>query len=282
MKQTVLPVALSGLLALFLSVVTVAGALFYIAGESLCEPTYLMQTAQDSGYTQELYGQIAYKWENLLAITGIQDQEPVMAVLTPEEVAQDALLFLETAYEGSAELDLQQLSVDLETKVREYVDKNYPSAQQQAELEKNILDLVNACISDYRSAVSIPGAGTVLRTLNKIRQYVKPGMYITAGAALVFLVLLFFLQRKRRETLYYTAIALTADSLILLGVPALIYGNRVIERLPLGASAMKTLIDAFLIGILDRMHSAGLLFLLTALLLLLVYGLIYAIFRMKK
>ncbi len=272
MKTKVIRTVFNVVLALFLAVIILAGSLFYLAETSLCNPVYLADTARTSPYTQELYEQIAYDWEDLMAITGILEPQSIMTVLTTERVAQDALHYLNSAYNGTASLPLDDLHEQLEGKVREYVNVHFPSAEQNPEQEENIKSLVNACISDYRSAISIPGAGVALGTMARLRQYLQPGLVITAIAAVGLLVLLFFLQEKRRELLYYASLALTTNCLVFLGIPWLIHKNRIIDRLPLRASAMKTLIDHYIVGILNQMNTIGMILLLGALLLILAYG----------
>ncbi len=273
MKRNLLRGAFSLVLALFISIIVLCGALLGIVEQTVCSPAYLLKTAQSSGYTAQLYDQIAYHWENLLAITGVMEPETIMAVLTPEKVQEDVLSYLESAFTGSPELDTELLQEDLDKALRAYVEAYYPSAEQQTELEQNIRDLVADCISYYRSSIALPGAGRLLGTVSGVRVYFRPVALLLAGVGAVLLLFLVFLQKPRGEVFYYGAIALAADALFLLGIPALVYGYRIIQRLPLAESALKTLMDAFLEGLLRYLERMGWLAVACTVLLLLIYAL---------
>ncbi len=282
MKKTVLRTVFSLILSLFLAMVVLCGAVLGLAAQTVCNPDYMHSTAQNSGYSTQLYEEIAYQWENLLAITGVMEPEPIMAVLTPEKVQEDALHYLDSAFTGTPEMNTDGLKLALESEIRQYVESYYPSAEQKEEMEQNIRDLVADCISSYRSAISVPGAGYLLGAVNRVRGYLLPGILVMAAVAVLLAVFLFFLQKRRAEVLYYGAVAMATDAAFLLGIPALAQSYRVMERLPLSDSALKTLLQSFLKGILDRVENAGWLVAVCVGLLLLGYGSYYVLRKAPK
>ncbi len=259
--KKVLQVSFSCILTLFLSLLLLAGTAIDLAKGTVCRPQYLVDIADKSTYAQELYEEIRYEWENLLAITGVTEPTPIMAVLTPERVREDALQYLEDAYTGSPQLSTDALKQELEAEVRRYVNSNYIPLEQRDELEQNITDLVSSCISHYRSSIMLPAAGKILGAVKGIEKYIRPGLHIAAGGAAVLVIFLFFLQRKRRNLFYYAAIAGATDAVLLYSVPELVKHYEIMERLPFGESAMKTLILRYLEDLVGKVKAFGRVFL---------------------
>ena len=285
MKKSILTTVFSCILSLFLAIVLLAGSLCVYARRTVCEPEVLLQISQKCGYSQELYDEIKYKWENLLSITGVMEPESIMEVLSPELVREDTLKYLYGAYSRTSDLDTAELKSQLESKIRDYAYSNNIHATPEEELEQNITDLVNACMQDYRGAIAIPLLPKLLGAVSRIAGYLKNGLYAAAVAALVLLVFIFFLQRQRRETLYYATIATATNSVLLLALSGLAGHYELIARLPFEASALKTLISAYLQHLLDRLNTMGLIFLWVAVTLLLVFALAWtcaALMHSKK
>lgn len=280
MKKKILSTTFSFVVSLFLAIVFLAGTLCLFAGNTVCQPAYLTQIAESSGFTDELYEEIKYNWENLISITGVEDTASMMPMLTKEQVSNDVLAALENAYKGTSSLNTDELESQLEAKVRDYAYSNNIHATPESELNQNIDDLVSACIKDYRRAVSIPLLPTILGTVGKVSPILTPAATATAVAALILLVFLFFLQTERKNTLYYTAISAATNAVILIGLPALAAAYQIVKRLPVEASALKTLIIAYIQALLDQMQFIGFLFLGAAVLLIAVYTLL--VFLPKK
>ena len=72
MKKKVLTTIFSLLLSLFMAVSLLLGSLCFYAKQTVCNPERLTQIATEKGYTQTLYEEIAYSWENYLAITVVK------------------------------------------------------------------------------------------------------------------------------------------------------------------------------------------------------------------
>ena len=273
MKKNILTTVFSCILSFFLAIVLLAGSLCVYARKTVCEPDVLLQISQECGYSQELYDEIKYKWENLLSITGVTEPESIMEVLSPELVREDTLTYLRSAYQEKSDPNTAELKSQLESKIRDYAYSNNIHATPEKELEQNITDLVNACIQDYQGAIAIPLLPKLLGAVSGITAYLKVGLYATAAAALVLLVFIFFLQRMRRETLYYAAIATATNGVLLLGLNGLADHYELIARLPFEASALKSLISAYLQHLLDKLQLMGLAFLCVAVVLMLGFAL---------
>jgi hypothetical protein len=87
------------------------------------------------------------------------------------------------------------------------------------------------------------------------------------------LALLFFLQRKKKETLYYAGLSAATNALLLAGSVGLAEHYELLKRLPVQVSALKTLIDGYLQPLLDRLGAVGQIFIFIAAGLLLAYAL---------
>lgn len=262
--KTFLRIFFSCILSLFIVILCFAGALCHYAQSTVFNRSMLLQIAAESSYTQQLYDEIAYNWENLLSITGVETPEDMMAILTPEVVAQHALDYIENSYTGSAEPDLQQLRSDLDAKVREYAYSHNIYATPEAELDQNISDLVDACISEIQTAITIPLLPKLLGTVNSYEQLpskVFPALAVGCGILALFL---FFLQKKKQDTLYYITISMLTGGVIFIGIPKLVAHYNIIARLPIAESALKTLVSHYLQALVDTTSSYSMYFLYAA------------------
>lgn len=277
MKKKVLSAVFSSILSLFLAIVLLVGTLSAFAYETVCDQQLLLSTGKESGYTDQLYDEIKYKWENLLSITGVMDTDPIMQVLTPETVNEAALSYLRDAYTGTANIESQSLRDDLEAEVREYAYSNNIHATPQAELDQNISDLVSACMKEYTNAIKIPLLPRLLGAVSKIGPYLKMIPIVCAICAAAFLLFLFFLQSRRADTLYYACISTGTNALLILGGIWMAGHYRVVDRLPVEISALRTLVVSYLNDLFEHLQPFGDAFLLAALLLLLLYALVLVV-----
>ena len=264
MTKTFLRVFFSYILSLFIVILSLGAGLCHYAQTTVCNQDMLLQVAEESGYTRQLHEEIAYNWENLLSITGVETPEDIMAVLTAEVVARDALGYIADSYTGAATLDTQQLRSELDAKVREYAYSHNIYATPQAELEQNINDLVDACISDYQTAITISLLPKLLGAVSRYGQVLPKCIPVLAAGCGIMALFLFFLQKKRQDVLYYTAISGITGGIILVGIPALVAHYNIIRRLPIADSPLKTLLCSYLQAVVDAMNGYGMYFLYAA------------------
>ena len=271
MKKTVLSAVFSCILSLFLALALLAGGLCVYASSTVCSPDLLTDLSRSGGYCEELYEEIRYDWENLLAITGVADPDPIMAVLTLEQVEADTISYITDSYTGSATINTEALEAGLREKVQTYVLSIVPNGEIDEELEKNINELITACISDYKNSVRIPALPKILGVVSKLTSYLTMGLWAAVAAVVVFLAFLFFLQRKRQDTLYFAAISTGTNAVLLLAATGLITHYQIVERLSIDVSALRTLLTGYLLALVNTLQEYGYLFLLITLLLLVAY-----------
>lgn len=283
-KKSVLTIAFSLILSLFLAISLFAVALCVYARNTLCREELLADTLVSSGFSQQLYEEILYKWENLLSICGVPESEnsKILQVLTPEGVKQDALTYFQNAYNGSGALDTQTLSDNLDALVRSYAYSNNIYMSSEEELDANIADLVEACMEEYHNSVQVPLMPRLLSKLPPLRNILKWGALVAGAAAALFGVFLFFLQRRRANTLYYGGIATGTNALLILGLYALAKGTQLVYRLPITESALRTFLIAYLERLLESFLLLGLLFLAITAALALIYFLICRLKTVKS
>jgi len=273
MKKKVLSAVFSSILSLFIAILLLAGAVGDYAYRTVCDPQLLISAGESSGCTEELYDEIKYKWENLLSITGITDMDPIMQVLTQEIVHDAAVSYLEDAYTGAAAIDTESLHQELEDKIRDYAYSHNIHATPQAELDQNINDLVSACLKEYTNSIKIPLLPRLLGAVSKVAPYIKIVPIICGVCAVLLLLFVFFLQSKRRDTLYYVCISAATNAVLLLGGIWLAGYYRVIDRLPVEVSALRTLVVSYMNALIEQLGVYADAFLLAAVLLLLLYAL---------
>ena len=283
-KKSVLTTAFSLILSLFLAISLLAGSLCVYARSTLCKEELLTSTLLQSGYSQQLYEEILYKWENLLSICGVPESEnsTILQCLTPEGVKQDTLAYFRDSYSGSRKLDTQPLEENLEALIRSYAYSNNVHMSSQEELDANIADLVNACMEEYHNSVMVPLMPRLLSKLPPLRNMLLWGILAAGFSALVLGVFLFFLQRRRADTLYYFGIATGTNAVLILGIYALTKGTRLISRLPITESALRSFLVAYLEILLEYFLLLGLLFLGITAFFALLYFLISFLKKPKK
>lgn len=283
-KKSILTAVFSLILSLFLAISLFAVALCVYARNTLCREDLMTDTLVRCGYSQQLYEEILYKWENLLAICGVPESEnsTILQVLTPEGVKQDTLTYFQNSYQGSGTLDTQPLSDNLEALVRSYAYSNNIYMSSEEELDANIADLVEACMEEYHNSVQVPLMPRLLSKLPPLRNVLMWGTLATGAAALVFGVFLFFLQKKRQNVLYYGGIATGTNAVLILALFALARGTQLIYRLPITESALRTFLIAYLERLLESFLLLGLLFLGITAVLALVYFLFSLLKRKSK
>lgn len=260
MNKPITRVLFSCVLSLFLAFVSLGIGVCYLGKTALFSKHALIRISTQSGYAQQLYKEIAWEWGNLFAITGVETPEAMMSLLTLDAVTADALAYIAAPHT----VETQQLSLQLEHKVREYAYAQTVQVGQEEILEENITDLVIACADSYQKAIEIPSLPTILNSFDAISSKLTILGCVLGFAFTLLSGFLLCLQRKRIFTLYYIAIAAAAAGLVLLGIPAIAAHYHIMARLPFTDSALKTLIIAFGTNALQAAAHCGSVYMLAA------------------
>ncbi len=267
-----LSVIFSFILTLFLAIGLFAAVMCQLVCTTVCVPQLWQQAIQDSGYTDTLYEEIYGNWENLLLICGVQQPEEILSsILTQDAVSQQAQDYFAQAYTGEVTLDTTKLKQDLQDALHTYAAENDVYMTEQAELDANVQELVDVCISEYTNAVQLPLLPRLLSSVAGMQSKLQLLQWCIGGACIGLLVFVFFLQQRRRNVAYYGAIATATNAVLLLGGYGFVAGKQFLQRLPIGASALRDLTIAYGQQILQQMCRLGLLFLAATALLLAVY-----------
>jgi hypothetical protein len=267
-----LSVIFSLILTLFLAIGLFAEAMCQLVCTTVCVPQLWQQAIQDSSYTDTLYEEIYGNWENLLLICGVQRPEEILSsILTREEVSKHAQDYFAQAYTGEVTLDTTKLKQDLQDALYSYAAENNVYKTEQAELDANVQELVDVCIGEYTNAVQLPLLPRLLSSVAGMQSKLRLLQWYIGGACIGLLVFVFFLQQRRRNVAYYGAIATVTNTVLLLGGYGFVAGKQFLQRLPIGASALRDLAIAYGQQILQQMCRLGLLFLAATALLLVVY-----------
>ncbi len=267
-----LSVIFSFILTLFLAIGLFAEAMCQLVCTTVCVPQLWQQAMEDSGYTDTLYEEIYANWENLLLICGVQQPEEILSsILTQDAVSQQAQDYFAQAYTGEVTLDTTKLQEALQDALHTYAAENNVNMTEQAQLDANVQELVDVCISEYTNAVQLPLLPRLLHSVAGMQSKIQLLQWCIGGACVGILAFVFFLQQRRRNVLYYGAIATATNAVLLLGGYGFVAGKQFLQRLPIGASALRDLVVAYGQQILQQMCWLGLLFLAATALLLAVY-----------
>ena len=264
MNKKNLSTVFSYILALFLAITIFAGCMCDFAYKTVCDPEMLVTVADSCGYTSGLHEEIVYKWENLVSVTGIPDTDPFVQIVTQERVEESALSYLRNAYTGTAEIETQAIADELRNMVHEYAYGNNTYETPEAELDRNIENLVSACVNEYTNSIRVPMLPKLLSALSKLAPVLKNGPIICVAFSSLLIVFLFFLQNKRADVLFYFAVSTLANAVLLLGTSWLAMRYRVAERLPIAISALRTLAVSYVNCLFEKLLTYGQAFLLAA------------------
>lgn len=282
MKKNFIRALFSLILSLFITILVLAVGLSHFAMHHICDEEYMQKISSASNFTNELYEEIRYDWENLISITGITEQDSILSVLTPQIVKEDTIGYITSSYTGKATLNTDSLRANLDSKIRDYANSHNINAIPDAELEKNITDLVDACIKDYRTSVCIPMLPKILSSVTSLAGYLDIIMLgATIGIALL-LLFLFAIQRKKQDIFYYTALSGLTNSALLIGGMYLIGYHEIISRIPFEDSALKTLISDYLQSLVTALQQYGYYYLIAAIICLTIYLMIQAVIRIVR
>lgn len=257
MKQDRLRSIICWILAFFLAAVLLAGVLCVFGRVVTADRTALFDSMQETDYAETLTSEIREKWDNLAAITGIQERTELLNLVTEQRVAVDSQTYYENAYLGQSVLDTDALRREVRTFVEEYVAGTDPWFVNEAELQQNITDLVDACIDEYALSVKIKLMPNVLGQMEKIASLLEKGMWVCAVMTLLLTVFLFFLQVRRRETLRYLFCAVAPTPILLLAACRFVKAEAYIYRLPMADSALKGMLEQYLEKILAMLQYIG-------------------------
>ena len=260
----------SFILSLFLAFSLLAGSLCLFLYHTALDEKDLIRTADESKYGEELYEEITDSWENLFAITGVSQPKPMLKVLTEKSVEDDAFSYLRSSFEGKGKIDTAELEKALDEKLREYV-KAQGEEEISEEVEKNIRDLVSSCKTKYEKGIRVPMLPTVLGKAGAVRKYLPTASIAAFVFALALAVFIFFLQKKKKETLYFLAISAATCGIVFLGAAFFAEGYELTSRLPLEDSALLTLMASFLQFLIDEILLMGIAFFGAAVLILVLY-----------
>ncbi len=279
MKKTLASV-FSFVLSLFLAFSLLLGSLSLFFYHTALDEKDLVRVADESKYTEELYEEIRDSWENLFAITGVMEPDPMLKLLTPEKVEEDAFSFLRSSFSGKGEISTEKLEKDLDEKIREYV-KSQGEEEISEEVEKNIKELVSSCTGKYEKGIRVPLLPTVLGKAGAVKKYLVPAAIASFVFSLVLAVFIFFLQKKKKETLYFLIISVATCAIIFLGAAFFAEGYGLTSRLPIEESALLTLVASFLQFLIDEIFLTGIIFVGIAVLFLAVYLILTFILKGK-
>lgn len=268
--KKILPSVFSFVLSLFLAVSLLLGSFSLFVYHTVLDQETLIGVADQSKYTEEMYEEIRDSWENLFAITGVSEPEPILKLLTPEGVEKEAFSYLRSCFGGKGKISTEQMEKDLDEKIRAYV-KSQGEEEISKEVEENIEELVSSCAEKYVKGIRVPLLHTVLGKAGALRKYLLPVSVISFAFSLILAVFIFFLQKKKKEILYFLAISTATCAVIFLGATFLAEGYEITARLPIEKSALLTLVASFVQFLIDEICLMGVIFSGVFVLLIVLY-----------
>lgn len=274
MRKAILSRCISFALALLLAASLLLAGLCVYAEKTVADPENVLKALQAGDYIPTLRQEILDKWDNLLSVCGVSDTAPMLAVLTQEQLLQDAQAYFRGAYQGQQDIPTEPLAQALEAEVWRYVASLEEADPEDPELKANIQELLESCMEEYRISIRVPLLHSVLGKVTRYRKWLWPALLASGVFSLLLLVFLFFLQRKRRETLYFLTVAAATDGVLITGLYLLAKAVRLTERLPLAKSALQGLAVLCVQDMLHKLLRLGIVYLAAALLLLAAYRLL--------
>ena len=270
MKNRKLASLVSYILALFLTFTLFATTVCTVFLLTVANPKRIDNAILKSEYIKPLKDEIAYKWDNLAAICGMEERDELLALLTEERIETDSREYFKKAYSGE-NIDTSALKEKVHKVVSDYAYKNDWGLISKAELEQNINDLVNSCMDEYDLSVKVRLIPKLLNTVTKYKKMAAIGLAGSAIISLGIIAFIFFLQADRRKTLFYVFTALGANASLYLFMVLFDLSGDLINRIPIEASALHNLINGYLQSIFTLVIMSTILLLILSALALILY-----------
>lgn len=270
MKNRKLASLVSYILALFLTFTLFATTVCTVFLLTVANPKRIDNAILKSEYIKPLKDEIAYKWDNLAAICGMEERDELLALLTEERIENDSREYFKKAYSGET-IDTSALKETVHKVVSDYAYKNDWGLISKAELEQNINDLVNSCIDEYNLSVKVRLIPKLLSTVTKFKKFAAIGLTGSAILSLGIMVFIFFLQHNRRKTAFYAFTAFGANAFLYLFMVLFVLSGDLIDRIPIEASALYNLVNGYLQNIFTLVIISTILLLILSALSLILY-----------
>ncbi len=270
MKKINLPLAFSYILSFFLSLTICAVAVCFVFLFTIANPENIDKAILKSDFVKPLKNEISEKWENLAAISGMEESEKLLALLSDERIEKDSREYFKKAYKGKA-IDTTPLKDEIYVIVSEYAKAHNPHLISDSEVEQNVLDLVNACITEYDISVKIKLMPTLLAKVSKLTPVIIGVLIGCIVLSVGLFIFIFRLQKSLKNTLTYLFYALASNSILFVFLSLFIYFNNFINRIPIEASALYNLTVEYLTYVFSVFNTASItLCIISALILLLL------------
>ncbi len=245
MKNANLPLIFSYILSFFLSITLCAIIFCTLFLCTVAQPKNFDNAISKSNFIKPLKNEISEKWENLAAISGMEDRDELLSLLTEKRIEKDCREYFKSAYNGES-VDTASLKQELYTVVNEYAKDHNPHLIPDAEVSENVNDLVNACMTEYDTSVKIKLLPSLLSRVKKFTPIVIGALIGCSVVSLGLILFIFGLQRGLKSTAKYVFYGVTANTVLFTVLSLLIHFNDFIHRIPIDASALYNLAVAYL------------------------------------
>lgn len=270
MKNRKLASLISYILALFLTFTLFATTVCTVFLLTVANPKRIDNAILKSEYIKPLKDEIAYKWDNLAAICGMENRDELLALLTEEQIKNDSRKYFKKAYDGET-IDTSALKERVHKVVSDYAYKNDWGLISKAELEQNINDLVNSCMDEYDLSIKVKLMPKLLGATVRYKKIALIGFGAFAILSVGILVFIYFLQTNRRKTLFYAFTAFGANTFLYMFMVLFVLINDLIDRIPIEASALYNLVNKYIQDILNSVLMLTILLLIISVLTLILY-----------
>lgn len=271
MKKRAPAVIISMILSLFSAVVIFAICIVALLKCTLLDENTVYRSLNNTDYTTMLSDEIKGKWDNLASICGVEDREELLALVTPELVLSDTKEYFRQSYADETPTENTDLRNRVYEIVEQYAKEHDAHLISDEELEKNINDLVDYCMDDYNSAVKVRFMPTVISSLNRLNTLLVSAAIACAVVLVLFAVFTFFLQVRRRDTLYYMSISLLTNAVVFWAAHLVVMRNGYIERIPVAKTALYYLVTDYLRYCLAIIKNIAVILSVSAVVLIAIY-----------
>lgn len=243
---------------------------FLVLRLTLCSPDFLQTQVLDSQYVEIATDELGENYLSYGAAGGF-DGETMDKIVNRLPLYDDILRSIESMYGEEAQVSDFE---DLEGAIYEELMANVSERNIRVteEIEKGVATLAQACRNDYEQRATLPFIHYIRPLSERIRKITAYALVGIVVCIAVSIWLLFGVHRDKRTGLAYVCQSNIAAALLGCAVPPLLHKLLPIRSINLHPESLKKLLANYVVSLFNSIWPFAIAFVITAVLLCIVYA----------
>lgn len=274
-----LKTALQYILALILALTMIALVLIYIFSSTILSENYVLSKLQKEDYYNKIYDEINSNFERYIDQSGL-DEEVLNDLITKEKIEEDTKLILHNIYNSTNETISTE---EIKTKLRQNINVSLKRSLTASE-EKSVETFINTICDEYTSTISHTGYESSINSgYNQVMKYINLGKKVLFITMFVCIGLIAGLTIRRiYRILARIGLASTIDGLLLCLASWYVNSKIRIEDITVLNNPISITLRSILNDCLNQINRYGIIFLISGIILIVLYSVIKSIRKAKR